>query len=213
MKTFFYIPNIIGYLRIALLVIAYAVRSKSFIGFAACYFTSFVLDALDGIAARAFNQCSRFGACLDMLTDRMATLVLVIICLQIDSASLQGYILWWILIDLTSHWLQTLAAAQSNSHHKSIKNRFALLNLYYNNKKFMCTLCVGAEIFLLFHIYVSSFGDASKAVWLVYVVSFALFSLKGFIHVLQLASNALRIVEEEEKELQADGQANKAKSS
>ena len=35
-----------------------------------CYILSGFLDAFDGHAARAFNQSTKFGAMLDMLTDR-----------------------------------------------------------------------------------------------------------------------------------------------
>ena len=37
---------------------------------AVCYCVSQGLDAVDGMVARHFNQCSKFGAVLDMLTDR-----------------------------------------------------------------------------------------------------------------------------------------------
>lgn len=34
------------------------------------YFISCILDVFDGMAARALNQTSKFGAVLDMVTDR-----------------------------------------------------------------------------------------------------------------------------------------------
>ena len=37
------------------------------------YLLSFVGDLFDGMAARAYDQCSTFGAVLDMLTDRVTT--------------------------------------------------------------------------------------------------------------------------------------------
>ena len=43
-----------------------------------CYFLSGFLDHFDGHAARKYNQCSQFGATLDMVTDRVATTLLVI---------------------------------------------------------------------------------------------------------------------------------------
>jgi CDP-diacylglycerol--inositol 3-phosphatidyltransferase len=36
-----------------------------------------LLDAVDGHAARLLNQSSKFGAMLDMLTDRCATMCLL----------------------------------------------------------------------------------------------------------------------------------------
>jgi CDP-diacylglycerol--inositol 3-phosphatidyltransferase len=40
------------------------------------------LDAIDGHAARFFNQCSRFGAALDMVSDR-ASVALIFMVLAI----------------------------------------------------------------------------------------------------------------------------------
>lgn len=74
-----YIPNVIGYLRIILLVACYFYKDHQFEKFAILYFISFCLDYFDGLTARAFKQCSRFGGLLDMLTDRMGTLVLYFI--------------------------------------------------------------------------------------------------------------------------------------
>ena len=42
-----------------------------------CYILSGLLDAFDGHAARALNQSTKFGAMLDMLTDRCATMCLL----------------------------------------------------------------------------------------------------------------------------------------
>ena len=36
------------------------------------YVLSFICDELDGRCARRFNQCTEFGAVLDMVTDRLA---------------------------------------------------------------------------------------------------------------------------------------------
>ena len=41
------------------------------------YEYSGLLDAFDGMAARALNQCTKFGAMLDQLTDRAATSMLL----------------------------------------------------------------------------------------------------------------------------------------
>ena len=41
------------------------------------YFMSSFLDAFDGMAARYFDQSSTFGGMLDMLTDRVGTMALI----------------------------------------------------------------------------------------------------------------------------------------
>jgi len=43
-----------------------------------CYIASVTIDNLDGVAARYFNQCSKFGACYDMIIDRMSTIIFMI---------------------------------------------------------------------------------------------------------------------------------------
>ena len=57
-RVYFYVPNLIGYLRVLLLFVAYTAYPDNFTVFFLSYFTSFILDAADGIAARALNQCS-----------------------------------------------------------------------------------------------------------------------------------------------------------
>jgi CDP-diacylglycerol--inositol 3-phosphatidyltransferase len=44
-----------------------------------CYLISGILDAFDGHAARYLNQGTKFGAMLDMLTDRCATMCLSVV--------------------------------------------------------------------------------------------------------------------------------------
>jgi CDP-diacylglycerol--inositol 3-phosphatidyltransferase len=69
----------VGYLRIILLIGCYFYKDHQFEKFAILYFISFVLDYFDGLLARAFKQTSKYGGLLDMLTDRMGTLVLYFI--------------------------------------------------------------------------------------------------------------------------------------
>lgn len=71
-----YIPNIIGYLRVALTLTSIVLMICSpalWIIAIACYVASFVGDMFDGMAARKYNQCSTFGGLIDMVTDRCST--------------------------------------------------------------------------------------------------------------------------------------------
>lgn len=227
LKILLYIPNIIGYFRILLLILSYTLQKTSFRLFFLTYFLSFALDALDGIAARALNQCSKFGALLDMLTDRMATLVIIFICLQLEIpadlsisavfgdfsvfvnffadffvfvnffADFRSFFVFVIVLDLVSHWLQTLVAAQSGSHHKNMKNFFRLLDFYYNSKIFMCILCVGYELFFLVFVYILSFGDYSGFVVFLFLFTGVLGGIKSFINVQQLVSNVIVLIDQD----------------
>lgn len=101
------------------------------------YSVSCLLDALDGLAARYFQQSTRFGAVLDMVTDRCTTACLLVF---LSSAWPRWALLFQGLIslDLASHYMHmyaTLTMAGSGQSHKKVdQSRSRILHLYYNNK-------------------------------------------------------------------------------
>lgn len=105
------------------------------------YSVSCLLDALDGYAARRFEQSTRFGAVLDMVTDRCTTACLLVF---LSSAWPRWALLFQALIslDLASHYIHmytTLVMSGTETSHKAVtKDRSWLLNLYYTNK--VCVL-------------------------------------------------------------------------
>lgn len=120
------------------------------------YSISCLLDALDGYAARKYNQSTKFGAVLDMVTDRCTTSCLL--CF-LSSAYPKWAILFQSLIslDLASHYMHMWVSRGwdfytsgikrlndgmnryasldrgSGSHKKVEKKRSRILNLYYSN--------------------------------------------------------------------------------
>lgn len=60
-QVFFYVPNLIGYARVALSVYSLAVALTDFKTSVICYALSFVCDYFDGFFARWFDQCARRG--------------------------------------------------------------------------------------------------------------------------------------------------------
>ena len=63
-----------------------------------------LLDAVDGHAARLLDQSSKFGAMLDMLTDRCATMcLLATLCIFYPSAAILFQIS--MTIDISCHWI------------------------------------------------------------------------------------------------------------
>jgi phosphatidylglycerophosphate synthase len=101
------------------------------------YSVSCLLDALDGYAARAFEQSTRFGAVLDMVTDRCTTACLLVF---LSSAWPRWALVFQGLIslDLASHYVHmyaTLIMSGGDTSHKKVdKSRSRILNLYYTNK-------------------------------------------------------------------------------
>jgi CDP-diacylglycerol--inositol 3-phosphatidyltransferase len=95
----------LGYARILCTVFAFAVAFSHPDLFALFYSIGQGLDGIDGITARAFNQCSRFGALLDMLTDRMSTAALLIVLSHLY-ANQWAFFTFLIVLDIVSHWFQ-----------------------------------------------------------------------------------------------------------
>lgn len=101
------------------------------------YSISCLLDALDGYAARRYEQSTRFGAVLDMVTDRCTTSCLLVFLASAFprwSLIFQGLI----SLDLASHYIHMYATlvmgGTEQSHKKVDKERSFLMNLYYTNK-------------------------------------------------------------------------------
>ena len=120
---------------------------------------SFALDGLDGIAARHFNQCSKFGMFMDMIIDRMGTLTFILLLCKAGHDQ-SWALIFWAVVDAASHWAATLTysyllsyfrAAMSQIHHKEKIYRFKVLEVYYKNQYWLMTfLCISAEVPLLF---------------------------------------------------------------
>lgn len=101
------------------------------------YSISCLLDALDGIAARKYEQSTRFGAVLDMVTDRCTTTCLLVFLATAKPAYsmiFQGLI----SLDLASHYMHMYATlvmgGQTQSHKNVDAKRSYIMNLYYTNK-------------------------------------------------------------------------------
>jgi CDP-diacylglycerol--inositol 3-phosphatidyltransferase len=101
------------------------------------YSISCLLDALDGWAARKFQQSTRFGAVLDMITDRCTTTCLLVF---LASAKPAYSMIFQSLIslDFASHYMHMYATlsmgGQGESHKNVSATRSRIMNLYYTNK-------------------------------------------------------------------------------
>jgi CDP-diacylglycerol--inositol 3-phosphatidyltransferase len=111
-NVFLFIPNIIGYFRYLFIVLAiFTYRTHPIATILLCAVSS-ILDAFDGMAARKYNQCTNFGAVLDMVCDRSGDAVI----LAFLGALYPEYAIIFygdILLDITSHWYQMYQALSS----------------------------------------------------------------------------------------------------
>ncbi|KAK9312332.1 CDP-alcohol phosphatidyltransferase-domain-containing protein [Lipomyces starkeyi] len=158
---FLFIPNLIGYARVILALGSLAVMRFHPKICTWLYVVSCLLDAFDGAAARKFNQSTKFGAILDMVTDRCTTSCLI--CF-LSSRYPNWAIFYQLLIslDLASHYMHMVAMLGSGqqSHKKVGKERGWFLNLYYTNTRVLFIFCAANELFFV-ALYLYSFPPAT----------------------------------------------------
>ncbi|KAI4213883.1 MAG: hypothetical protein LQ351_003578 [Letrouitia transgressa] len=160
-NIFLFYPNIIGYSRIILAIASLYYMPLHPRTCSLLYSISCLLDALDGVAARHFRQSTRFGAVLDMVTDRCTTSCLLVF---LSSAFPRWALLFQGLIslDFASHYMHmyaTLAMGDSGQSHKKVeKGRSRLLHLYYNNRTILFIFCALNELFFI-ALYLLSFSS------------------------------------------------------
>ncbi|GAA5896552.1 hypothetical protein JCM6882_005726 [Rhodosporidiobolus microsporus] len=149
-NIFLFVPNLIGYTRVLLgaAALLYMPTHPKFCTVAYCI--SALLDAVDGQAARALGQTSRFGSILDMVTDRCMTSCLL--CF-LASAYPQFALLFMGLIslDFSSHYIHMYASIVSGSRsHKTVtKEQSWILWSYYNNSLTLFIFCAFNELFFV----------------------------------------------------------------
>ncbi|XP_055389672.1 CDP-diacylglycerol--inositol 3-phosphatidyltransferase [Condylostylus longicornis] len=146
-NIFLFYPNIIGFARIFLAIISFWYMPTSYIISGWCYIISVGLDAIDGHAARHFNQSTKFGAMLDQLTDRCSTMGLLVTL----SYFYPKYMFLFQLsmaIDVACHWLymQTSVFVGKSSHKSFDVNENVVMRIYYQ-KDVLTFMCATNEIF------------------------------------------------------------------
>lgn len=205
LSVYLYVPNLIGYARVALALFAFTHAFTDWTKFVYAYSLSQILDAADGYAARALNQSSHFGAVFDMVTDRTSTNVLLMILALLYG---QQYFLGFAalaILDYASHWVCMCASAGNGSHKTMSEDKPWILRVYYRSKVVLFLLCFAQEACLL-GLYVWKAGTSASGVLPQMIVSMAdglvmasapFAVLKQIINVVQLVDAANTIVASE----------------
>lgn len=189
--VFFFIPNLIGYVRVLTAILSFLTMKNHPIRTLILYGISGFLDAFDGYAARKFDQGTRFGAVLDMVTDRCATSSLICyLCVVYP----QYCIMWQLLVslDLASHYMHMYAMLSSGStSHKNVGEKSKLLNLYYTNRKVLFFVCLVNELF-----YMAFYLHYNKFFWMGTVLAWAsspIWIFKQVANVVQMKNAAITL--------------------
>ncbi|KAJ7343545.1 phosphatidylinositol synthase [Mycena albidolilacea] len=149
-NVFLFIPNLIGYTRIILAGLSLHFMNYHPVYCTIAYCVSCLLDAFDGYAARKFHQESKFGAVLDMVTDRCTTSCLL--CYL--SSAYPDYALafqFLIALDFSSHYMHMYSTLVTGSmSHKDINNDVSrILRWYYTDKVTLFVVCAANELFFV----------------------------------------------------------------
>ncbi|CAL1704377.1 unnamed protein product [Somion occarium] len=119
-NVFLFVPNLIGYSRIILAGVALHYMSFHPKYCTLAYCISCLLDAADGHAARALNQTSKFGAVLDMVTDRCTTSALLCYLSSVYPDYTMAFQLL-ITLDFSSHYMHMYSSLVTGSRsHKAV---------------------------------------------------------------------------------------------
>lgn len=173
-NVFLFIPNIIGYARVFFSIVSFFFMPSYPRIAVFCYLTSGFLDALDGHAARALGQSTKFGAMFDMLVDRCSTMCICFV-LAMFYPKWAIFFQLWAAIDVASHWLHLHASTVkgSESHKKIDLSGNPILRLYYTSRKVLFIMCAGNELWfsMLYMLHFSegpaliSFGSYALGLW------------------------------------------------
>jgi len=197
-NVYCFIPNLLGYIRLLLIVIAFPLFFQYPYWFVGLYTISQSLDGLDGFLARKLSQTSTYGALLDMMIDRSSTLVLFVLLTHFYPHYLHLFVAFT-LLDINAHfaYLYSTLLAGKSSHKTISPHQSWLLKWYYGAKGRLALLCIGGEAYLL-SLYLLHFKDRFNEQWvsiLHYVSSIFFFfkQLINFIHLVQAMKDTVRL--------------------
>lgn len=204
-NVFLFVPNLIGYSRIGLAILSFWFMPTNYVMAAWCYILSGLLDAVDGHAARMLGQSSKFGAMLDMLTDRCATMCLLT-TLSTFYPSFMFFFQLSMTIDISCHWLHLhTSLLQGSTSHKFVDPTGNYwMRLYYTDRKVLFSMCAGNELFYA-SLYLAHFTTGPLYIfYILAVVTFPVALAKSGIALLQgyLAAINLAAVDTKEREQQ-----------
>ncbi|KAI0724078.1 phosphatidylinositol synthase [Fomitopsis betulina] len=148
-NVFLFVPNLIGYARVILAAVALYFMSYHPKYCTIAYCVSCLLDAADGHAARALNQTSKFGAVLDMVTDRCTTSsLLCYLSLAYPKYAIAFQFL--ISLDFSSHYMHMYSSLITGSRsHKAITNDVSRFLKFYYSSNTLFVMCAGNELFFV----------------------------------------------------------------
>lgn len=170
-----------------------------------------LMCAIETNATLRFSA-TKFGAVLDMVTDRASTA-----CLWVTLAQLYPSYAWafqaMLAVDIMSHFARLVATSGSKSHKDVSTTKNIFLKYYYGNKVILFTLCAGHEgAFLLLYfiamlpkIGANTTGLVAQIAWYALYINAPLCLIKEWMNLVQFWQSMVDIVEIDDQERRALG--------
>lgn len=149
-NIFLFVPNLIGYARVVLAALSLYYMQVHPKACTFLYGVSCLLDAVDGMAARRLGQSSKFGAVLDMVTDRCTTACLL--CYLTKTYPRAALVFQFLItLDFSSHYIHMYASLLTGAaSHKIVTEEMSkILWYYYNDSRTLFFFCAGNELFFV----------------------------------------------------------------
>ena len=172
MKIFSY-ANCISYVRILLLLCSVVNSQNNY--FFPLYAVSYFLDAFDGMVARCMKETSKFGAIMDMVTDRVSTALLLAL-LQ------KPFWLFVMILDISSHWVYTHSLEKKQNHKESTQK---FLSWYYKSYN-LFIVCFFTELYCFLHLMKERNIQFFLYHSFIFEISGVIFCVKQCIHCIHL---------------------------
>nr|CAB3229316.1 CDP-diacylglycerol--inositol 3-phosphatidyltransferase-like [Phallusia mammillata] len=146
---FLFWPNIIGGVRLGLLLATLLCMSDYYVAAVSLHLFDVFLDFIDGPIARRYNQCTKFGELFDYLMDKAGNVSFMIKVCQFYPEYTILLQLWTILL-YTSSWshlqASTVIGQKVKSCNKGTNNPIA--TVYYSEPLFSIQV-LGTEFFIM----------------------------------------------------------------
>lgn len=189
----FFIPNILDYVRVLLLIVVICLFATHPWYAVGLYGLNSILDGLDGTLARFLNQQSKLGALLDFSIDRAAITILLGACIWAVPHLLMLFLLVMAL-DIGSHFAVCYASAYNNgSHLKFLAKGSSLLCAFSQKSWVRYSICTSHDLFFALFI-INTFMPSPH--WIIlWVILAPGMLIKTWIHLEQfyLAANFVAI--------------------
>ncbi|XP_072045394.1 CDP-diacylglycerol--inositol 3-phosphatidyltransferase-like [Amphiura filiformis] len=148
-NIFLFIPNLITFSRILLIIVMGALSKEYYLLVAVLYLSDVILDYADGIAARYFNQCTKFGQVLDAIFDHIAMALMYTVTYAAATSQVYKFYMWLqIILKVTSHWMLMQGSAMMNTGtHKLTGNEVNRLTAIYYTPWVLDVTVISVAIF------------------------------------------------------------------